>query len=214
MCAAPKDITTSTTATLECARDRHAFRRHQSVEKNVQRQQHQPDSDQGASQIARPRSAAALECDDTRQQQDGRHDGDIERQDLDDQRRPYVGAQHDGESGNEIQGAGGHERGSHQSGCGAALEKSGDERPREKGAKSALQGQSEQTPQIGAECAHDPAVDHVQSPEQQRDSPHQVENDCAAHDRATRLSASSIYQGSEYVFVLQKLFMASNTPSL
>jgi hypothetical protein len=66
-----------------------------------------------------------------------------------------------------------------------------DEGAREKGAKPIVQRDAEQTAQIGAECAHDAAVDHVQSPEQQRDAAHQVENDRTAH------ALGSSYQGSE-----------------
>ncbi len=74
-------------------------------------------------------------------------------------------------------------------GRGAALQKRGDESSGEKGAKPVLQGDSEQAPQVRAERANHTAVDHVQAPEQQRDSAHQIENDCAAH--------ASSYQGSE-----------------
>ena len=91
------------------ARHRHALCRHQAIEKDVQRQQHQTDADHDPAQVAGPRSTAALECDHTRQQQQWSHGGDIERQDLNHQRGADIGAEHDGKRGREFQGAAGNE---------------------------------------------------------------------------------------------------------
>ncbi len=61
---------------------------------HVQRQQHQPQPDAGAAQVAPPRMLAAAEGDDAGQDQQRRQRRDIEGQHLHDQRRADIGAEH------------------------------------------------------------------------------------------------------------------------
>ena len=54
-------------------------------------------------------------------------------------------------------------------------------RPAREGGEAVAQRLCQQLAQIGAERAQDPAVDHVQAPQQQRDAAHQVEQNQASH---------------------------------
>src|SRR5690606_28012855 len=67
----------------------------QRVEQAVQRKQHQPQTDGGPAEIPYPGAVAPFEGEDTTDQQNGRDGRGIERQQLNDERRAYVGAQHD-----------------------------------------------------------------------------------------------------------------------
>ncbi len=52
-----------------------------------------------------------------------------------------------------------------------------------KGGEAVVQALRQQRTQIGAERAQNPAVDHVQAPQQQRHATHQVEKNHASHAR-------------------------------
>ena len=106
---------------------------------------------------------------------------DIEGQHLDDERRPDIGAQHDGERRRQREQAAGGEGRRHERGGGAALQDGGDDHPEAEGAEPVAQRLAQELAQIGAEGAQDPALDHVQAPEQQGDAAHQVEDDQASH---------------------------------
>ena len=54
--------------------------------------------------------------------------------------------------------------------------------PAAKAVKRLLRALAEQLAQIGTEGAQNPAVDHVQAPQQQRHAAHQVEKNHASHD--------------------------------
>ena len=71
--------------------------------------QHQADADRDAPESRVRRPPPRLNADDTNQEQDRRHRGDVERQRLDDERRADIGAEHDGQRRHEIDRAAGHE---------------------------------------------------------------------------------------------------------
>ena len=87
----------------------------------MQREQHQAHADEDAAQIPCPGAGAAAESDHASHQQDGSDHRDIERQQLNDQGRADIGAQHHRERGNQVQGPAGDERAHHQAGGSAAL---------------------------------------------------------------------------------------------
>ena len=63
--------------------------------------------------------------------------------------------------------------------------------PAAKAVKRLLRRLAEQPAQIGTEGAQNPAVDHVQAPQQQRHAAHQVEKNHASHDRPLRELSSN-----------------------
>ena len=114
--------------------DPHAgcvFGRRQRVEQNMQRQQHQAEADRDAADVLDARARAAAEGDEADDEQDRGHGGDVERQDLDDQRRADIGAEHDRQRRHQADQAFGGEGTGDQGGRGAALEQRGqaDARP-------------------------------------------------------------------------------------
>ena len=74
-----------------------ALGRLQRVEQDVQRQQHQPQADGDAAEVLDPAARAAAERDHADDEQRRRGGGDVERQQLHDQRRADVGAEQDGQ---------------------------------------------------------------------------------------------------------------------
>ena len=132
-------------------------------------------------EIADPRGLAALEGEQPDHQQHRGGGIDIEGQHLDDERRPDIGAQHDGQRRRQGEQAAGGEGGRHQSGGGAALQDRGHHHAETEGAEAVAQGLAQEVAQIGAEGAQDPALDHMQAPEQQGNAAHQVKDDQASH---------------------------------
>ena len=84
-------------------------------------------------------------------------------------------------AGTSAKSAARRERGRHQCRRGAALQDRGHEHAREEGAHAVTQRRAQETPEIGAEGAHDAAVDHVQAPQQERHPAHEVKEDHASH---------------------------------
>lgn len=165
----------------------------QCVEQDVQRQQHQPDPDRDAAEIARPGLATALECDDADQKQQRCHGRDIERERLNDQRRADVRPEHDGERRSKIDRAPCDEGGSHQPGRRAALQERRHDHPGEERQEAISQRSSQQASEIGAKGPDDAAVDHMQSPQQQRHAAKKIEEDHAA--QVFLLSLASLSMG-------------------
>jgi hypothetical protein len=81
------------------------------------------EADRNASQVASPRAPPQPECNDADKKQDRRHCRDVERENLDDQGGPYVGAQHDRQGRDQINQATASKRRNHQGRRGTALEK-------------------------------------------------------------------------------------------
>ena len=115
----------STVATLECAAQvsaaaisdaqqriagdgaeqrahrRRVLGRRERVEQDMQREQHQAEPDRHPAEVLDPRARAAAEGDEADDEQHRRAAGDVERQQLHDQRRADIGAEHDRKRRNE-----------------------------------------------------------------------------------------------------------------
>ena len=125
--------------------------------------------------------SAAAEGDQTQNEQDRGGGGDVERQDLDDQRGPEICAEHDCERGDQANQPIRRERTRNQCGGRAALEQCRQADAGRKGRKPVLQSFGQTTTEIRTESAENSAVDHVQAPQQQRHATHQVEKNQATH---------------------------------
>lgn len=66
-------------------------------------------------------------------------------------------------------------------GRGTALQQRGEADARRKGAETVFQRACQQRTQVGSERAQNPAVDHVQAPQQQRHATHQIEQNHTSH---------------------------------
>ena len=154
------------------------------IQQDVQRQQHQAETDQDAADILDPRARPGAEGDEAEDEEDGRDRGDVEGQHLNDERGADIGAEHDGERRHQTDQAFGRERTRDQCGGGAALQDRGEAEAGGERLEAVAQRLRQQPPQIGTERAQDAAVDHVQAPQQQRHAAHQVEKNDASHDLA------------------------------
>ena len=149
--------------------------RRQDGKKLRERNQDQPKADPDAPEIVGAGDAAAAEHHHPDQDEERRHPRDVERQHLHDQGRADIGAEHRGEPGYEIDQSAGGEAGNHQPRRGAALQHRGDPQPGEKRLYAVAQRGTEDPPQIRAERALDPALDHVHAPEQECDRSGEVD---------------------------------------
>jgi hypothetical protein len=162
------------------------LRRRKAVDQDVQREEGEAEADRDAAEILDAGASPAAERQESDDEQDRRRGRHIEGENLNDQRRADVGAEHDGERGHQRDHAFRREGGGHQAGGGAALQERGEAETRAEGGKTVAQSFGEEGTEIGAEGAHDAALDHVQAPKQQCCAAHQVEKD----DRAHRVSDS------------------------
>src|ERR1051326_6430679 len=101
---------------------RGLLRRRQSVEEDVEGQQHQAEADCDTPQVSGASAPSSPERDDPDQKKYGRDRGDIEREYLNDERRSHVRAEQYGQGGNEGDEAACGKRRGHQAGSGAALQ--------------------------------------------------------------------------------------------
>ena len=106
----------------EHAHARRILGRRQRVEQDMQRQQHQAEPDRDAADVLDARARPAAEGDQADDEQHRRDGGDIERQDLHDQRGADIGAEHDRKRRHQADQAFRRERARDQRGRGAALE--------------------------------------------------------------------------------------------
>ena len=116
--------------------------RHQ-IEKLVQGKQHQPEPNEDAAEVMQTRARIAPEHQDADEDQRGRERGHVEGQSLHDECRANIGAEHDGEGGDEIDEAAGCKAGRHQSRRRAALQYCRHAYAGCKGAKAVAQGVAE-----------------------------------------------------------------------
>jgi hypothetical protein len=61
------------------------------------------------------------------------------------------------------------------------LQQRGETNARRKCREAISQSSGKKLTEVGTECAQDPAVDHVQAPQQQRNAAHQVKKNDASH---------------------------------
>ena len=148
----------------------------------MQRKQHQPDPDRYAAKILKASPLAAPEREDADGDQHRKDNGHVERQDLDDQRRADIGAEHDGERGNELQRTGAGEGHRHQRRRRRGLQGRGHAEAGEKRVEARLQAACQPAAEVGAEDTNDAALHHVDAPQQERDLADQVDEEmCGGH---------------------------------
>src|SRR6266404_3763755 len=158
------------------------FSRRQRIEQDMQRQQHQAETDRDPTDVLDARARAAAEGDQAENGENGSGGGNVERQDLNNQRGPNIRTEHDCKRRHQTDQTFGSERARDQGGRGAALQQGCQADARCKGGEAVLQGFRQKQTEIGAESAQNSAVNHVQAPQQQRDAAQQVEKNQASHD--------------------------------
>ena len=140
----------------------------------AERGQDQAQPDEHAPEVV-PRAVRLAEQQDAYEDERRREGADVERQDLDDERRADIRAQHHGERGRKVDQPDGAEAGHHQGGGGAALQQRRDPQARGERAEAAFERLGEQAAQVRAEHALDARFHHVDAPQQKGDSPRQTE---------------------------------------
>ncbi|KAG0947183.1 hypothetical protein G6F31_014233 [Rhizopus arrhizus] len=135
----------------------------------VQRQQQQPQADEHPAQVAGAAGRIAAEHPHARQDQDRGERGQVEGQQLDDQRGADVGPQHGGQGRHQADDPAGGKAGDHQAGGGAALQGGRDAQAGGEGAQAGAQRLAQRRAQGGPEGALDAGLDHVHAPEKQCD---------------------------------------------
>ncbi len=159
----------------------------------MQRQQHQAEADKDAADVLDARARPAAEGDEADDEQHGRDGGDVERQHLHDQRGADIGAEHDRERGHQADEPSAVKELVISAVAVLLWSRAVRPRPARKGGEAVAQGLRQQQAQVGPERAQDPAVDHMQAPQQQRHAAHQVEKNQASH--ALFVSAKSESRG-------------------
>ena len=130
----------------------------------MKRQQHQAETDRDSAHVLDPglRTAAKRHQAENEQHWGGR--GDVEGQDLNDQRGPEVRAEHDRKRRDQTDQTFRRERTCDQGGGGAALQQRGQPDAGRKSRKPVPQAFGEAPAEIGTERAQHAAVDHMQAP--------------------------------------------------
>jgi hypothetical protein len=141
----------------------------------LQREEHQPETDRHPADVTRARSKAAAEQDDADQHEQRRDPADVEGQQLHDQGRADIGAQHDRQGRNQIDHAAGSKARRHQPGCGTALQDSGDPETGKKGSDAVSEGAAQKPPQLRTEGSLNAALHHVHAPEQEGDPASEID---------------------------------------
>jgi hypothetical protein len=155
-------------------------RRHR-IEQDMQREQHQAEADRDPAEVLDPGAWPAAECDEADNEQHRRHRCDIERQHLHDQRGADIGAEHDRKRRHQADDLLGGEGTGDQGSRGRALEQGGQAEAGAERGEPVAERPRQQQPQIGPEGPQDPAMDHVQAPQQERDAPHQIKQNKTSH---------------------------------
>jgi hypothetical protein len=168
---------------------RRLFGRRQGVKQDMQRQKRQAEPDGDAAERLGEAAAAGAEGDEPDDEQRRRDCGNIERQELHDQRGADIGAEHDGERGHQADHAVGGERGGHQAGRGARLQQRGQAEAGGEGGEAVAQRLAQGTAQVRPERAQHAAQDHMQAPQQQRHAAHQVKEHDRSHQEKNLLLA-------------------------
>ncbi len=129
-----------------------------------QGEQHQPQSDHSLGQVALTVGATETMQEYPCQDKDRRQGGDIERQDLHDQGRSDIGAEHDGQAGHQVERAGSREAGCDQPGRRTALQKRRNAQAGGKSRQTAFQALVQDNTDACAISIHDARLHHVQAP--------------------------------------------------
>jgi hypothetical protein len=145
--------------------------RRERLHQHVQRQQHEAEADRDAAEVARAGARGVAEGGHAGQHQHRRQPAEVEGQDLHDQRRAHIRAQHRGQRMGQPDRACRREARHHQRGRRAALQRRGHAEPGEGGAPGRAERGAEPCLQPPAEGTLHAALHHVQAPEQQRSLP-------------------------------------------
>ncbi|MEH2607221.1 hypothetical protein V1277_006598 [Bradyrhizobium sp. AZCC 1588] len=115
-------------------------RRRQRIEQDVQRQQHQAEADKDAADVLDARARPGAKGDQANDEQHRRDGGDVERQDLHDQRGADIGTEHDGERRHQADEPVRRKRTRDQRRRGAALKQRGQAETGGEGGEAVAQG--------------------------------------------------------------------------
>jgi len=181
------------------------LRRRKRIEQDMERQQHQAQADRDAPEILEAGARPAAEGNQTQNKKDRRNGCYIEREHLNNQRGADIGAQHDRKRRHRTDETVGSEGTRHKGSRSAALEQRCQSDSGGKGAQAVVEGFSEPQPEVRAESAQNPAVDHMQAPQQQCHAAHQIEKNHASH-RSTlglcqRFKLTPIDSGSMFLLL-------------
>ncbi|MNS71107.1 hypothetical protein D3C72_1044640 [compost metagenome] len=135
----------------------------------MQGQQQQPQTDEYPAQVARAAGRVTAKHPDAGKNKNRGKRGQVERQQLHDQRGADVGAQHRGQCRHQAHHAARREAGNHQARGRAALQGGGNAQARRESTQAGAQGSAQRGAQGGAEGALDTGLDHVHAPEEQGD---------------------------------------------
>ena len=144
------------------------------LEQPGERDQHQAKAYRHAPEIAGAGRACAKR-DHADEKQQRRERGDVEGQDLHDQRRADVCAEHRGERRNQRDKPACGEGRNHERGRRAALEDRRDAKTRRESLQPSAKSPRQDSPELAAERALNAALHHVNAPEQQGDSAGKIE---------------------------------------
>ena len=144
------------------------------LEQPGERDQHEPQPNRDASEVASA-SRARPERDDADKQEERRELGDVEGKELHDQRRADVCAEHRGERWNQRDKPACGEGRNHERGCRAALKNRRDAKARGESLQPSAKSPRQDSPEFAAERALNAALHHVHAPEQQGDRAGKIE---------------------------------------
>jgi hypothetical protein len=147
----------------------------------MERQQHEPETDRNPAEIAEACARAVLECDDAKNKQDRGDSRHIKAEHLNDQCRPDIPAEHDGQRGNKANQSIAQEGGGHQRGGRAALQECRYSNASKQGGKSVLQCNTKNTAEVRAKGTQDSGLHHMQSSQQQGYPASKIEEDDVSH---------------------------------
>ena len=163
--------------------------RRQRIEENVPGQKHQAEADRDPPQVPGASTSSSPERNDPDQKQYGCDSGDVEREYLNYECRTDIRAQHDRQRRNQgDEAACGKGRG-HQAGRGAALQQGRYENAGQECRKPISKRDVEEVAEVRPERTHDPAVNHVEAPEQEGHTAQQIEKKQVYHEVPIRGSA-------------------------
>jgi hypothetical protein len=200
----------NTTATLECAAHvnaaastmsikgsvvtapssirKHVLVRSDHRQKVLKRDQHQTEPDPDPAEVARAGNPAAPKHEHADQDEQKRNPGHIERQYLDDQGGADIGAQHHGKGRHQVDKPAGRECRNHQT-CGrAALEDRCHAETGQEGSEPVAERVAQHPPELRAEGARNPGLDHVHAPNQERNCPAEIHQRQSCVHRARSVS--------------------------
>ncbi len=154
------------------------------VDDQPQRQQHQSEAEPETPEIPGSLTVARQEGDQTERDQDRRQPGDLEAEELGDQRGADIRPQHDRQRRRRGHQPPPGEGCGHQTGCRAALQQRGHADPRQQRREAVAEVAAEKNPQPAAEGTRHTGPHHPHRPDQQGDGADEVNQDKGRRDGA------------------------------